>query len=940
MRMKTIIKLFTIILLLSAAGITAEAAPSKWKMSGKVINSKTSEPLGGVAVNVTGSGLWAISGDDGSFEFEGISEGVYTLNASCLGFVDKSLQLTLKKDLINIVIRLDENSLALNEVIVTAQKKKDDLNTTTTFGATALSHMQMSNVTDVSALLPGGKTVNPDLTVNNPLSLRDGGIAYGNAAFGTAVEVNGVRIGNNASFGEPGGISTRNIATENIESVEVMTGVPSAEYGDLNSGMVRINTKKGKTPVSVTFSVNPRTYQTSASKGFDLGKDKGYLNVSAEWARATSKLASPYTSYTRNGFSIMYSNTFAKVLKFEAGATGNIGGMNTKDDPDAYMGTYSKVKDNVLRAHTSMTWLINRSWITNLKMDASVNYNDNLSTEHLFKSSASVQPAPHSEEEGYFLAARLPREYFTDKIVDSKEVNYAASLKYEWFRSFGKLRNTLKSGIQWKASGNAGEGEYYMDPLLAAAEYRPRPYSQYPYMHNLAVYLEDNLNIPAGSGTINISAGVRMENLFIKGSQYKKTDSFSPRFNARYKINRKVIIRGGWGVSEKLPSFHILYPEQKYRDIQTFGVSHGESASYVFYTIPYQLKHNEGLRWQKSMNSELGADLTFGDFEISIVGFYNKTSAPYKFSNFYTPISYNVLKVPDGFTVPENPEITVDKTSGMAYINGTPMEVKTTDRTFFNSEYADNGTDIHRAGVELTVDFPEIEAVKTKFRLDANYAFSKYQDETLAQYYKNGWSHTSISGRSYQYVGIYANGGSMSSTANGRVSHTLDANLTAITHIPQARLVISCRVEMSLINRFRSTSTYNGEEYAYKVSQNNNNPVKGSIYEGESYTAVKPVAYMDLDGNVKEFTAANARNSEFSNLIIKSGNAYSFMQDGYGPYFSANLSVTKEIGKHVSLSFFANNFTNSRMYVTSKATGTHVILTPAFYYGLTCRLKF
>ena len=55
---------------------------------------------------------------------------------------------------------------------------------------------------------------------------------------------------------------------------------------------------------------------------------------------------------------------------------------------------------------------------------------------------------------------------------------------------------------------------------------------------------------------------------------------------------------------------------------------------------------------------------------------------------------------------------------------------------------------------------------------------------------------------------------------------------------------------------------------------------------------------------------------------------------------SANLSITKEIGDHVSLSFFSNNFTNSRRFVKSHATGVSVIFTPAFYYGLTCRLKF
>lgn len=97
---------------------------------------------------------------------------------------------------------------------------------------------------------------------------------------------------------------------------------------------------------------------------------------------------------------------------------------------------------------------------------------------------------------------------------------------------------------------------------------------------------------------------------------------------------------------------------------------------------------------------------------------------------------------------------------------------------------------------------------------------------------------------------------------------------------------------------------------------------------------------MDENGAVHDFTDAEAADPQFANLILKSGNAYTFAQDGYGAYFSANLSVTKEIGDSVSLSFFANNFTNSRMSVTSLANGVSAVFTPAFYYGLTCRIKF
>ena len=937
--------LLMILLLVSADVMTAQQNRALFSISGKVVDAKTGEPVIGAAVNVEDTGIWAISDENGTFFLPDIRPGDYAVQFSCLGFVDKRLSFVVKKDIPNLTIKLDQNTLALNSVVVTAERDKEGMNTSLKFGSNALNHLQMSNVTDISALLPGGKTVNPDLTTDNAVSLRSGGLAAGNAAFGTALEVDGVRVGNNASFGSMSGTGTRNISTENVQFIEVITGVPSAEYGDLNSGMVRINTRKGLTPWNITFAVNPRTYQASASKGIDLMKNMGVLNVSAEWTRATQKLSSPYTSYTRRGFSASYSNTFKNVLKFEAGATGNIGGMNTKNDPDAYKGTWSKVRDNVLRANTSLTWLLRKSWITNLKLDASVNYNDNRSQDHAYGSSASMLPAVHSELAGYYLADRLPVSYFSDKVIDSKELDYAASLKYEWFKKSGKRLSKLKAGVQWKANGNVGEGEYYKDPSVAANGYRPRPYSQYPFMHNVAAYLEEDYTFPIGKTSLQISAGLRLENLFVKDTDYKNVSSLSPRFNAKWKISDNLSIRGGWGVSEKLPSFYILYPVQKYRDIQTFGFSHGDSSSYVYYTQPYKMLFNENLKWQKNYNAEFGIEAYFLSTSVSLVGFFNKTKNPYTYQNIYTPFSYNIMSVPSGYTVPDNPEIRVDSQTGQVYMRGsneefwTPMATKVTDMTFFESQMPGNGDDIYRTGAELIVDFPEIAPIRTKFRLDANYAYTHYIDNTLNWTYRTGWSHTSLSNRSYQYVGIYANGGE-SGTFNGKESHSLNANLTAITHIPEARIVITCRLEMSLLSRFRNLSRYQGKEYAYNVNADGVESIGGSIYDSNNYTAIRPVKYMDENGDVHDFTDKEASDPAFANLIIKSGNAYTFSQDGYGAYLSANLSVTKEIGDHVSLSFFANNFTNSRMYVTSKATGVSAIFTPAFYYGLTCRLKF
>ncbi len=913
-------------------------------IAGSVKEAKTDEPVIGAIIRLGEDYLWTSTDNEGRFMFEDVQKGDYILEISCLGYVTSTIQAHSGTQ--NLSITLHQNSLALDEVVVTAQKAKDGLSSSHNLGRDALNHLQLSNMTDIAALLPGGKTSNPDLTSAETFSLREGGSTTGNAAFGTAVEVDGVRIGNNASFGDMGGVDTRSVAVENIESIEVITGVPSAEYGDLNSGMVKINTRKGRTPTNITFSVNPRTYQASASKGIDLQKDNGVLNVSAEWARAIKKLISPYESYTRTGITLGYSNNIAKGLRLEAGFTGNIGGMNSKDDPDAFSGQYQKERDNVLRGNLALSWQLNKPWITNLKFDASVNFNDNLYHFHKYESYASNQPSVHAEQTGYFLADRLPLTYFSDQIIDSKELDIAASLKYSWHKRWDDIKSNLKAGVQWKANGNTGEGEYYEDPSLAANGYRPRPYSQYPFMHNISAYAEEHLTFPVAGTKFELTAGLRLENVTIKNSLYKNKTTLSPRFNARWEFNENIALRGGWGITEKLPSYFILYPKQEYRDIQTFGFSHGDKTSYIYYTQPFTVTYNPDLKWQRNSNSEIGVDAEFGGVKMNLTGFYNVTKGPYNFMNVYEPYSYNILQRPADFVIPAEAQITVDHQTGMVYVRGnedeywTPMDVKVTDRTFAKSTKQNNSADVKRAGAEIVLEFPEIQAIRTKFRLDASYTYTKYLNEQLSAYYQNGWSHTTLPDRSYQYVGIYANGGGSNAVANGKITNNLDANITAITHIPQARIIITCRLEMSLLRRSRNLSEYDGKTYAFTVSETSNAPTGNDVYAGNSYTAVRPVSYMDLDGNIHPFTDAEAANPEFANLILKSANAYTFALDGYGPYMSANLSITKEIGDHISLSFFANNFTNSRPYVKSLATGVGAIFTPAFYYGLTCRLKF
>lgn len=171
--------------------------------------------------------LWAVTDADGAFTIDKVQQGKYDIKVSILGYVDYKLSIDVKRDISNISFRLKESSLALDEVVVTAKRPKDGTGTSHDIGRDALNHLQLSNMTDMAALLPGGRTTNPDLTSSSTFSVRSSGSAAGNAAFSTAVEVDGVRMGNNAAFSELGGVDTRSISVDNVESVEVISGVPS-----------------------------------------------------------------------------------------------------------------------------------------------------------------------------------------------------------------------------------------------------------------------------------------------------------------------------------------------------------------------------------------------------------------------------------------------------------------------------------------------------------------------------------------------------------------------------------------------------------------------------------------------------------------------------------------------------------------------------------------
>ena len=977
----------------TGTGIYAsDIKPGSHTFSGIILDKTTGEPVEFATVVLNLSEQWAITDKTGSFSIKNVPDGKNIVVVSYLGYVTVQKEIVINRDIANFTIKLAQDNLTLNEVVVSAKDNSSTATTSRTIDKTSLEHIQMVNVSDVSALLPGGRTLNPTLTTSQTINIRSEGTAeMGNSSFGTAIEVDGVRISNNASFGNLStssslkGVTTNNIASTSVESVEVISGLPSVEYGDVGTGVVKINTKKGVSKWIISLSTNPTLKQASIGKGFDLGTaksgaSKGVLNANAEYTKAIQDPRSPFTSYTRQTASLSYNNLIARgiftdtPLKLSTNLSGNIGGLDSSADPDLLRDTWTKSRDNAVRANMSLNWLLSKSWITNMEINASISYSDKLSKEKELYSYTAAQAALHGTNKGYFVATYysddpqasvllVPRgHHFNTMVTDDKPLTTKLALKLNWAKKFGNINNKVKAGADWTSEMNFGEGLYSED-LSTAPTFRKYPYNQVPTMHNVAAYLEDNLLLPIGKSKLNIIAGLRWDNTLIDGSQYGNTSSLSPRVNAKYTF-KKISIRASWGIAVKQPSFSILYPIPTYRDIETFRSTStiDGSAYYAYYIMPKQINYNPALRWQQNRQAEIGIDANLAGHKISVSAYLNRTINPYCLSTGYDVFTYNYTNTAtlttDCTIAPENRLFEVNQNTGIVTVHDktgilSDQELPYTSKRSFNpNTYADNGTDpITRYGLEWVIDFKRIKALNTSIRLDGSfYSYRAVNHKLTAD---SPYTILSSDRTPYKYVGYYVGGNGLS---NGSESRNLRTNLSINTNIPKIRMILTLRLEAGLLkyNRYLSEGS-SGNTRSYAISDKNDilSFTDKNIYEKDQYIVTFPDKYASIDSpnELKDYLAdlkwAKDNNPELFNDLSKlattSSLLYFFNKDYISPYFCANFSVTKEIADIASISFYANNFFNNLSQVYSSRANSYTSASnyiPSFFYGLSLRLKF
>ncbi len=962
-------------------------------LTGKVVDLRQNA-IPYATIMVVNTNKLAVADEDGNFVIKSIRLGEYEIQVNSLGFAKLHKKVRIVEGKNEETFVLKTKSYALQHVNVTAKQINKSNGTSYNLNIDAIEHEQVTNLSDVMTLLPGGQTFSKNLVSGNRrrIAIRSVQSEADRPSFGTAIEVDGIRLSNNSLFSSvttAKGVDARIISTDNIASVEVVMGIPSVEYGDLTSGLIKVKTKMGVTPLNIKLSSSLRQKHIAVSKGIRIGRNMGILNLGYDFTKSIQNIASPYTHYTRNAFTLKHQKTFGsktdRPLTIVSTLAGNIGGYLSKADPDEFKDSYTKVDGSNVRFGININWKLNSKLLSKINLSANVNYTDKKYEEYYYKSSATGSLAFHGTDEGYFVGEKynadkplspiqiLERGHWRQtEYDDAKPINYSAKLKLSKSVRNNKVFNKLKLGFELSGYGNMGQGVYYKNRAYTPTWYEHK-YKDEPYLNNLAIYLEEQFLYNFNKNhSVSLTAGLRNDYSIVKDARYKNVHALSPRFNLRHNIiehkndNRfltKLSWYVSWGQAVKLPSFGMLYTRPSYHSRLAFvpGSLADGTTYYAYYLEPNIILTNKNLKWQKNQQFEIGLQTNFKKISLSVAYFRTNGLDKYSRQHQYMPFTYYLttpkqlsgVKIPyenRSYTISSNGTVTVHDKNGVL-----PDEIltKKEKRSFKTASYTDNGSPVYRHGLEWVIDFGKIKILHTSVRLDGKYYFYKYLNKKIIPTsFMN--LHMTNNEQPYQYIGYYYGDDNM---ANGVKTRHLTANATFITHIPKLRLIFSLKLEGTFINMRQNLSEMSDGDRSFAIDELGQTlppEIKKNIYDGNSFAALYPLYYISFDDmntkiSFKEKYIWAYHNdkvlfNDLSKMVRTTNRAYYFHKSSITPYFSANINVSKEIGNKFKINFYAVNLFNTMAKVRSKQENIELNLlnggfVTAFSYGMSLQIK-
>ncbi len=948
--LKALVMLLCAVLSLPVIAASAPEKKSTTTVKGIVseVDKKDVYPLEYAVIVFPDYGISAATKEDGSYILHNVPLGKARVKVTYTGKLPIDEVVEIKENVPLDFVMQAEN-FKMKEVIVSAQASQAGEATSSVIGRAAMDHMQATSLGDVMSLIPGGLSSNQDLSDTQQLNMRWVG-RYDEKntdrllsnAMGTAVIRDGAPISNNANLSAmnptikgsvttnvgngaspAGGVDLRSISTDNIESIEVIRGIPSVEHGDMSTGAVIINSKAGREPLRITAKANPNVYMGTIGTGFSLGQRAGAININADYAQNTNKPIESYRTYNRASARVLYSNEFGKV-RSNTSLNFIYGKDQRKENPDDTRDhASSRGEDYGLTLNTNGIWNINRGWMKSLRYVLSGTYT---SKQSFSQATQSVASSPYSatmtdgavlsnfagqhiydrdgneitnfgpaDANGY--ADYLPDSYIGRYNIDSREVNVYAKLVGTMFKHWGDINNRILFGVDYKTDGNVGKGKTfdrhtppYRELSAKNATFRPRNYRDIPFINQLSAFAEENLTWQMGLHELKLTAGVRYDNVSEVGGLV------SPRFNGSFEIlPNKVWLRGGWGVTAKMPSLLYLHPENAYFEYVNMNELANEKIPaderLLITTTKVYDATNHDLKIARNYKSEIGLDLKFGQTTMSVTAFEERLRDGYTLSatfDSFKSFQYDVYdRDADGKVV---------KTGSYPVLSSFVRPG--------NYFFATN------RGVEFDINFGRIEAIHTSFMLNGAF-FDSRDHKTSYQFYDN-----SNSGASDRHnVAIY------DPSANGRFRSQRMNTALRITHnLPSIGFVVTLTSEV--IWKQADWARYGNDSI--------------------------PVGYIDVkDASVHWFAPGEYKTRQdfidagLGYMLQNVSHSYE-IKESYSPYCRFNINVTKEIGDMVRVSFFANNmFRSYPRRPKHREPGTYrADFNNRYYFGIEMALTF
>lgn len=932
-------KVFIALLFTLFMPITSNAQNSgnKFEIRGTVYaetENKEKEKLEFAVVSIPEYMIGTASDENGKFTLSNVPSGKAKLSVRYVGKIDLDTVIIVDRNL-DLTLVMKEENFRLTEVVVTAVNSQAGQSTASKISRNAIDHLQATNLSDLMALLPGGLTSNQNLNEAKQITIRNAPSSTATEninAFGVSIIQDGSPISNNANFqalspiasGGTGalsggaspsaGLDVRLISTDQIESIEVIRGIPSVQYGDLTSGAIIINSKAGRTPLNVKVKANPNVYEISASSGFSLGEKKGSLNVGGDYAHNINKITHSYNTYQRSNIKILYSNFFFNRLTNNTSIDLTYGADRRKLNPDDVdTKTQSKGDNMGARLATNGTWAINKPWLTNIKYSGSASYTAKKSffskqyasatssysmtttdgavlsnkpgVDIFDKDGNKITNIPVGEESLYAVA--LPATYIGRYDIDGKEVNAFAKLTANLHKKLGNTNHSIMLGADFKTDGNVGDGKTFSPttPPFKGTDnvgFRPRTYKDIPFVHQLGLYAEENFSFEVADRTLDISGGLRYDRISVV------KDVFSPRVNASIEILPKTLfLRGGYGVTAKAPASLFLYPETAYFEYININETATESIPeeerlYITTTHTFDTQ-NKDLKIAKNKKAEIGFDLKIKQYTLSVRAFEERLQNGYSLDytvNTFKPLTYNEYVRTD---------------EGIVLAESNPILAKHYTPT--------NNMSVKSKGFDFDLNLGRFDAIRTAF--SANGMWIRTQSYSNNYTFYDGKS--GASGASRTHVGVYEPG------MKKRNDQQFSTSVRVTHNIPEIGFVITL------------TGQAIWQDWNWYNFGNNTTPIKFiSKHDGLLYD---------------DFSMLT--DTEYEQLLRKTGSEdREHIKEKEPVAITFNINVTKEIGNNMRASFFANNmFRNYPIGESNRYPGSYIKRTQRIYFGLELSLK-